>query len=1852
MKKNLNYFMVILLYFCATINLHAQNGVSNSPLTPPSATLPYSCDFSDPTENQNWIISNGTAVNQWVIGTPSNVQSPIVNQALYISNDAGVTNAYTMGSISTVVASRIIEFTGASEYILNLDLFIGGESSYDYVRVFITDVDSNYTGTAGTPYYGATSYTANTQLLYSYNNLATYFNGYNGSSVVAASYPKQLIIPNQGPAGTLKKLVIVWRNDGSGGTQPPACIDNISLIESTCPRPTALLATNISFNSLDLSWTEPASATNWVIEYGPVGFAHGSGTTVNVQNTSNYTVSGLNSGAQYQFYVQSDCGSTNLSAWSVPITITTIPLSGTPFNEGFISNSPFGFNTSGWNIGIARGVMGNPGNNIFKNLYASASTGTFTTTNIGPIENGMQLTYDFIFAEYDSPYAPPALASGKFYLSISTDLGVTYSIIDSVENNGIAGYQPKLIDLSAYATQYVKFKVDASWITGDFDLAFDNFRVGLPIVCQKPTLLSSSNITLNSFDIHWHENGSATNWNIEYGPVGFTQGTGTLVTASVDTMLTISNLSNSTSYQVIVQADCGSGTVSDWSDPIIIATIPLSDVPYNQTFNTTTTPLGYNTSGWIIGTTTAVTGNPLNNIYKNLYSSSPTGSFYTTNIGPVTAGMSLSFDYKHAYYSAPYASPAAGTGKFFVSISNDFGLTYTIIDSIENNGIDGYQMKLYDLSAFSGNIIKVKFDAQWISGDYYLAFDNINVDITPVCPKPTALFASNLTSSSVDLNWTENGTATNWNIEYGPTGFTLGTGTLIQNVTSFPYNVGSLTDNTVYQFYIQAACSASDLSVWSNVASFRTLCAPNSTLPLTESFDTYGTGSTIFPTCWLKNSNVVNNPNISTTNSTAPGSLYFDASSVNKYSIAISPLFDASIPLNTLKADFKLRVGGLDDTLYVGVMTNPSDTNSFELINTFVGTATYTWQDREVYFDNYTGTAQYIAFKTKYGATSSTIYIDNLVINTIPSCPRPNTLAASLITPNSAQLTWIENGTATEWQIEYGPVGFTIGTGTILASTNNPFDLINLTQNTQYQVYVYANCGAGLLSEPSLPITFTTQGLATVPYLEPFTTTTTPAGYNIGWSIGSVRGVTGNPGNNIYKNLYASTATSSFTTTNIGPVASNMVLSFDYKFSDYSTPYNPSVVGSGNFIVAISTDWGNTFTNVDTVDNSTLPGYLIYNFDLAAFVGQTIKIKITGNRFLGDFDLGIDNIKVDLPVLCPKPTALIASNTTQTTADLSWTENGSSTSWNIEFGPVGFTQGTGTLINATTNPISMNSLQSGICYDFYVQADCGSGSLSEWSLKGSFCTSQIPENVPFTINFETPSNFQFANNPSGNVWVIDTAVNNTTPGQNAMYISNNNGVTNSYDDATSAVVWAYRDIYFTPSTTDYILSFDWKGMGETSYDYLNVYMGAPAQPTPATSSAISIPAGATAIETFIGMESTWQTASDTLSAATYSGLTKRIYFCWRNDGSDGDQPAIAVDNISITPLTISVCNTPTNLHAVNTTSNAITIAWTPAGTESAWELDYKLSSASTWTTTIVNNTPQTAISSLTETTSYDFRVRAICSATDMSSYTSTIVVVTLTTPCAQPTNLQVPVATITDQSALVTWTPGGSETSWNIEYKLVSASNWTSATVSQNSYSLQGLQPNAIYEVRVKAICTSNNSDFTATVQFTTLNTTVVNYIIVATATGNGTITPAGNVTVVAGNNQTFTFSPNTGNVVTSLTVNGSVVANPGTTYTFTNVQADQTINVQFGVGISENQWANLVSIYPNPTSDIMEISINLTNLTVLNAAIYDMYGKVVNHISIHENLTQISVNHLSSGVYFLQINTDKGIITKKFIKK
>ena len=86
------------------------------------------------------------------------------------------------------------------------------------------------------------------------------------------------------------------------------------------------------------------------------------------------------------------------------------------------------------------------------------------------------------------------------------------------------------------------------------------------------------------------------------------------------------------------------------------------------------------------------------------------------------------------------------------------------------------------------------------------------------------------------------------------------------------------------------------------------------------------------------------------------------------------------------------------------------------------------------------------------------------------------------------------------------------------------------------------------------------------------------------------------------------------------------------------------------------------------------------------------------------------------------PTGLMAGNSTASAADLSWTALGTETAWNIQYDITGFVPGTGTVVGVTSNPYTLTGLTAQTSYDYWVQADCGSGTTSAYVGPYTFTT--------------------------------------------------------------------------------------------------------------------------------------------------------------------------------------------------------------------------------------------------------------------------------------------------------------------------------------------------------------------------------------------------------------------------------------------------------------------------------------------------------------------------------------------------
>ncbi|MCL2246559.1 MAG: T9SS type A sorting domain-containing protein [Lentimicrobiaceae bacterium] len=96
----------------------------------------------------------------------------------------------------------------------------------------------------------------------------------------------------------------------------------------------------------------------------------------------------------------------------------------------------------------------------------------------------------------------------------------------------------------------------------------------------------------------------------------------------------------------------------------------------------------------------------------------------------------------------------------------------------------------------------------------------------------------------------------------------------------------------------------------------------------------------------------------------------------------------------------------------------------------------------------------------------------------------------------------------------------------------------------------------------------------------------------------------------------------------------------------------------------------------------------------------------------------------------------------------------------------------------------------------------------------------------------------------------------------------------------------------------------------------------------------------------------------------------------------------------------------------------------------------------------------------------------------------------------------------------------------------------------------------------------------------------------------------------------------------------------------------------QFGGGFSIETLANdAVKVYPNPTSGELRITnceLGMEAPSVVEVEIFDTYGRKIssNHLITSSSNQLINISHLPSGVYFVKIATEAGVVVKRVVKE
>jgi hypothetical protein len=291
-----------------------------------------------------------------------------------------------------------------------------------------------------------------------------------------------------------------------------------------------------------------------------------------------------------------------------------------------------------------------------------------------------------------------------------------------------------------------------------------------------------------------------------------------------------------------------------------------------------------------------------------------------------------------------------------------------------------------------------------------------------------------------------------------------------------------------------------------------------------------------------------------------------------------------------------------------------------------------------------------------------------------------------------------------------------------------------------------------------------------------------------------------------------------------------------------------------------------------------------------------------------------------------------------------------------------------------------------------------------------------------------------------------------------------------------------------------------------------------------------------------------------------------------DDGTGNPAVVYATATIDLTPPTIS------QVKVASVGETAATISWT-TDEPAASALDYGLtkSGGSFVSDALLTTEHQLSISPLQENATYYFGVAATDEAGNLARDDNDGTLYSITTLNAPPS------LTVYSSNWVKTYSEstdiyGSAEDPSGVASIMVNGKPASFKPIDSN-YELQALPTLGTMSYQLSVPLNYGDNTFSvvatdkvgnakeSTITVTRLQVPAAgpDYTITATATTGGSIYPAGAVPIVAGGTQVFSFTPNPGYKVSYIAVNG-VTKSAASSYTFTNVNANQTIAVAFEI--------------------------------------------------------------------------------------
>ncbi len=1308
------------------------------------AELPYVGDFE---ETNGWLTFNGEYVNKWVRGTA------VANggtHALYISNDNGVSAAYTNNVACVVYATKTFYFPEAGMYSFSFDWMCNGEGNYDYLRVALVPASVEVEAATDLPTgLGTTALPEGWIALDGGSKL-------NLSSVWQTKRI-ELNIEQMG----YYKVVLVWRDDTSGGTAPGAAVDNFKISRLACRMPNGLTLGDVTTNSAAFSWNDDEDGMTWEYACIPTGQEPTEFTDVD-QNS--LLVEGLDENTKYTLYLRKDCGDSQSEI--VSLSFKTVNPYQITVNEGTSTSSyvPFYAYYAGSHTGSQ---FITPAERLDAIQWDSIKALTFYTSSlaahdfgdarfdiyVGEVEN-TTMTANVPFASLTQVASNKALTIEDKMMYIEFDQMYQYAggnlLVAINETTAGDGVSTTWLGVSATSGSARYEYSTYGPYSGSFlpKMSID-FKKGVVPPCATPKDFAAldTTVTTSSIELTWNPISTETTWAVRYREQGTEDWT--VVFAAADTFL-LEGLNHSTIYEAQVATQCDPEdptAIGEYSASVTFATECAAVATIEQDFE-----------GSLLCWSAIQDGNGYPTILSNYPEDAHSGSkfgYFASQVGydPVDEyvvlpelisleGMRLKF------YACNDVEEATENATLVVGVMPAPADTanFVALDTIVlTSAVYGQYVVPFTAYTGDGKYVAIKMLAAQ-TNIASARIEDVIVEAIPNCMEPNGLAADSLADDAVVLSWTPQGDEANWLVRYRKLGAEEWNEPIL--TTNDSLLISGLEMGTAYEAQVAAWCdptNAEAVSPYGAIISFTTLCGNITTLPWHADFENMAVNS--IPTCWD------NSASASTTLNSNPERIwgvyeYGDNKMLRMYNYYVSSgtalinmpaIVLPEAPAYELSFDYA-------HTATCGEMTVKISVNGgdFEALTpTYGKTSTGTDKDNpgefttaDINLTPYAGDTIVIQFFSNANYGSGAIFLDNVDIHLAPTCVKPTGLAISDITEDGAKATWanVENGA---WL--YAVALATAEMPADFIATTDTFAVVSeLLDNSDYIFYLRKDCGEEGMSEIISAPFRTKMGPATVPYADDFEDGNNWMFINGSYTNVWAYGTAAHNGEGTHA-LYISNDNGASNAYSHSATAVYAVKSFQFEEGFYTFKYDWKANGESNYdllcvaLVPDSIELAATATGTFSLPTGWTKLHEANKLNLSStWNTETFGMNVDAGLYnvvllwRNDGSSGsqtpaaVDNFSIT-KITCKEVSDFTVSNITASSATIGWTAGDEGqNAWQLvytadpEFDLANVTDEE--IIDVASNPYSLAELITDTLYTVYVRANCGEeDGVSAWA---------------------------------------------------------------------------------------------------------------------------------------------------------------------------------------------------------------------------------------------------------------------------------------------------------------------------------------------------------------------------------------------------------------------------------------------------------------------------------------------------------------------------------------------------------